>query len=981
MHSVCFRLNELPDLSLAKYASLDGQGVDAVLAKHVAFLRQFAAKPNLSLHLLYAYNPSSHEGSRLEVYVVAVGSPESLRNVPQLIQSSALSPYFSLEQLGPPAAGAITAAMEGAGPLVERFGRFAIAGVLTKSAAFVTPKPPHPDAPNGYFTIPEFEPQSDSRLYSMAKVMEALNEPVLYRVDLYPSQRSTSLRGSLPLDFLRRRQDDAPLARDYTAEGISKGYQGLLDRFDGSPHFNANIFAFASSVETARAVLDSAAAEAVKKGGMTATFFAGDFSAAAYLDAGQAVPDRSIDGSFVGMPYVDRAERPGYFFVPERAAKYAHFDLTTLFTLEDAAAFYKLPALFDGEAVQRRKETSPDAVSPDHGIFLGRDDHNYEVYLPSELLPKHAFISGMPGSGKTNLMLHLVSTLKLVHKVPFLVLEPAKREYRALLNQPGMEEVYLFSPAAQMRFPLRINPFQMPVGISVAEHIARLCRVFEGAFPLEGALPFLLDRAIETVYRDNGWTPKHVRTGSEEWPWPTLSQLYQQLESELEKSDYSGEVRGNLKSALQTRIGGLLRREQGEIFDVPDSTIDASQWLHTSAIIELAGLGRAQANFLTLLLCVLIREALAASPVFDDGPVRHVLFIEEAHNLIGPSAEEVSGEHADPKQAATAFIRDMLAEVRALRQGIVIADQLPTAMAPEVIKNTGFKVGLRITSGDDRQLLGSTMGANALQMEQMAAFAPGTGLISYEGLLRAFTFTAKQWRGPDGEDCIADPQARREAQTPLADVDLFTKVCGSAWYRHARERSVIIDLNTTHHAIKSLFERTADVRRALAQRRLAIAELEALLRTGEGDQTDSEIASRISEQEQLGATATEQVARALSRLGHAEVGGVVVQLNELLDSLDDKRRHWALLGLGTLAEPKRLTYDPQSVDFEQWAANQYLTLKRIVLKTKLDLIRNSYGLGLLGDPATHSQTLQTWTTLVREFTDRHGLPDATGDAR
>ncbi|EKC62797.1 hypothetical protein LEA_11657, partial [human gut metagenome] len=43
----------------------------------------------------------------------------------------------------------------------------------------------------------------------------------------------------------------------------------------------------------------------------------------------------------------------------------------------------------------------------------------------------------------------------------------------------------------------------------------------------------------------------------------------------------------------------------------------------------------------------------------------------------------------------------MLAEVRALGEGIVIADQLPTAMAPEVLKNTGLKLGHRITAQDD----------------------------------------------------------------------------------------------------------------------------------------------------------------------------------------------------------------------------------------------------------------------------------------
>ena len=39
----------------------------------------------------------------------------------------------------------------------------------------------------------------------------------------------------------------------------------------------------------------------------------------------------------------------------------------------------------------------------------------------------------------------------------------------------------------------------------------------------------------------------------------------------------------------------------------------------------------------------------------------------------------------------------------------VIADQLPTKMAPEVIKNTVVKIGHQLTAEDDRNLLGGTM--------------------------------------------------------------------------------------------------------------------------------------------------------------------------------------------------------------------------------------------------------------------------------
>jgi len=156
-------------------------------------------------------------------------------------------------------------------------------------------------------------------------------------------------------------------------------------------------------------------------------------------------------------------------------------------------------------------------------------------------------------------------------------------------------------------------------------------------------------------------------------------------------------------------------------------------------------MGSGPANFLTLLLSTLIRESLKVNPNADGKELRHVIFFEEAHNLIGPQASEVTGEDADPKLAATAYIVKMLAEVRALKEAIIIADQLPTVMAPEVIKNTGLKIGHRLTAQDDRELLGSTMSANPIQLEQMATFIPGEALVTFEGLLRPFKAQICQW--------------------------------------------------------------------------------------------------------------------------------------------------------------------------------------------------------------------------------------------
>jgi len=451
-------------------------------------------------------------------------------------------------------------------------------------------------------------------------------------------------------------------------------------------------------------------------------------------------------------------DRPIDVALPE-VINYLRF-MPNLFLLEEVQAFFVLPALFDGEVIEISKETAPSYE--ENGMKIAVDENGYNVIFPLSLFKKHAFIAGVPGSGKTNTMLHLTSTLWKQFKIPFLILEPAKQEYRALARTEGMEDLIIFSPSSGTLFPLHINPFQFPIGMSLSEHIRNLMAVFEGAFSLEPPAPFLIDYSIEGIYRDKGWYPDTINDGHT-LPYPTIQDLYTKLEEEVEKTDYQGDIKGNLKSVLQVRIGSLLRREMGDVFNVPKSSIQPEEWLEKPALIELEAMGSGPSNFLSLLLSTLIRETLKITPNAGGKELRHVIFFEEAHNLIGPVASEVTGEDADPKLAATAFVVKMLAEVRALREGIVIADQLPTVMAPEVIKNTGLKVGHRITAEDDRSLLGSTMSANGTQLEQMATFLPGEALITFEGLLRPFKAQFCQWEnGTASYDSPSNEELFRE---------------------------------------------------------------------------------------------------------------------------------------------------------------------------------------------------------------------------
>ena len=47
------------------------------------------------------------------------------------------------------------------------------------------------------------------------------------------------------------------------------------------------------------------------------------------------------------------------------------------------------------------KGTAPAAINKDGSLFLGKDNNGYDVFFPLSLLPKHAFVSGVPVSDKT----------------------------------------------------------------------------------------------------------------------------------------------------------------------------------------------------------------------------------------------------------------------------------------------------------------------------------------------------------------------------------------------------------------------------------------------------------------------------------------------------------------------------------------------------------------------------------------------------
>ena len=75
----------------------------------------------------------------------------------------------------------------------------------------------------------------------------------------------------------------------------------------------------------------------------------------------------------------------------------------------------------------------------------------------------------------------------------------------------------------------------------------------------------------------------------------------------------------------------------------------------------------------------------------------------------------------------------MLAEIRTFGQGIIIADQIPTKLASDTIKNTNLKLVHRTVMEEDREAMGHAMNMTPEQVEYLSSLSRGVAAVYAEG--------------------------------------------------------------------------------------------------------------------------------------------------------------------------------------------------------------------------------------------------------
>lgn len=431
-----------------------------------------------------------------------------------------------------------------------------------------------------------------------------------------------------------------------------------------------------------------------------------------------------------------------YWYNNKSTAPYRAQRLNRLYSLEELSNFFRIPipirpgfpgfrfdtGLGAAGTVKKSKRTIVLGSYQDNSLSL-----NEKAGFGAQQLAKHGLIVGVPGSGKTTAIFNILDQLWNVpeeDRIPFIVLEPAKTEYRALKRLPEFEkDLLVFSLGDEGVSPFRFNPMEVLPGIKLESHMSRLQACFIGAFDLFDPLPIFLEQAIRRTYKEKGWYEDSIG-GEPGVETPTLSDLCRNAEYIVENSGFDSKMRADFKASLLERLNSLRRGSKGRMLDTP-STIPMKELMEKPVIMELDSLNGDEKSLMMMFLLTYVFEYCKIKRQ-SGSPLKHMLLVEEAHNLI-PATGDGNGNRADPKMHTIELFVNMLAEMRALGQGILIADQLPTAIAPQAVKQTNVKILMRVTARDDREEIGNTMDLNDEQMHQVVNFKTGHAYVYHEG--------------------------------------------------------------------------------------------------------------------------------------------------------------------------------------------------------------------------------------------------------
>lgn len=417
-------------------------------------------------------------------------------------------------------------------------------------------------------------------------------------------------------------------------------------------------------------------------------------------------------------------------------------DLTTELSGKDLAKALNFPhhsvaglpvveSVSFGREIYKNEEVKEKTETIDIGcVYHMHSAENRRVLLDIDSLCSHTFITGSTGKGKSN------SVYKILEQVcqkrgeknfSFMVIEPAKGEYKDVFWKHPSISVKVLGTNPKEYELFKINPFMFPNGIHVLEHVDRLAEIFNACWPMYAAMPAILKNAIIKAYESCGWDM--TNSENNEQIYPGFSDVLEQINNILNSSAFSTDNKGDYTGALCTRVESLTTGLNGMIFSDFDNFSD-EELFNQNVIIDLSRIGAPETKSLIMSLLVMkLQEYRMCEKIGTNLPLRHLTVLEEAHNILKRTSTDQSAESSNVQGKAVEVISNAIAEMRTYGEGFIIADQAPGLLDISVIRNTNTKIILCLPEDEDRQIAGRSIGLNDKQIVELSKLERGVAAV------------------------------------------------------------------------------------------------------------------------------------------------------------------------------------------------------------------------------------------------------------
>jgi len=413
---------------------------------------------------------------------------------------------------------------------------------------------------------------------------------------------------------------------------------------------------------------------------------------------------------------------------------------TTEMTAEDAIPLFELPHIEIGlqassPASFSSAGTSKQEIQKEQVGFFRQNqlalgslyrfttlDRTRIKHLALQDLLKHGLIVGKTGTGKSTTKNRLVLDA-WYNGIPSLLLEPAKTDARILMG--AIPELRVFTLGKETVTPYRNNPFHIDEGTPIQLHINLLYTCFVAGWPVYGMLSNHVRRVLNQTYINHGWDSLSEVRGEP----ITLEMFRNEVESYYRSTlSYGSELSQDFRGALLARAEDLCEPSRAAIFNTVVN-LSMEELLSVPTIIELDHLGNPEFVAFTLSL-LLVRVYEYIRNLGLSSTLRHLLVIDEAHRVIEelPKTLDMS-EGAVSKRYATDQLVNLIAEARSHGLGVILAEQIPTRLARDAIKNCHNIFVHKLTSPEDVELMARETGCNKEQAAHIPYLKDGEAII------------------------------------------------------------------------------------------------------------------------------------------------------------------------------------------------------------------------------------------------------------